>query len=263
MKTRTLQGSWIWYELMSPDPAGSKAFYDAVVGWNIQTSHADDMDYGFITCPDGGMVGGVLRISDDMKAGGCVPAWIGYVGVDNVDTSLKAIEAAGGKILMPTKDVEMAGRIAMITDCCGAHFYIMTPTPPPGGGESTAFSAEPRHGRCGWNELMAGDPANAIGFYTGMFGWTLPEPMDMGEMGKYQFVAHDGVTTGAIMAKMPHEPQPHWNHYFWVPSIDKAAAAIPAHGGQISNGPMQVPGDDWIVQAIDPQGAHFALVGKK
>ena len=27
--------SFIWYELMTPDPEGAKAFYDAVVGWNI------------------------------------------------------------------------------------------------------------------------------------------------------------------------------------------------------------------------------------
>ena len=28
----TLHGSWLWYELMSPDPDGSKAFYEALVG---------------------------------------------------------------------------------------------------------------------------------------------------------------------------------------------------------------------------------------
>ena len=26
-------GGFIWYELMTPDAEGSKAFYDAVVGW--------------------------------------------------------------------------------------------------------------------------------------------------------------------------------------------------------------------------------------
>ena len=38
----TLQGSWIWYELMTPDADGAKAFYDRVVGWNIQTTHGED-----------------------------------------------------------------------------------------------------------------------------------------------------------------------------------------------------------------------------
>jgi predicted enzyme related to lactoylglutathione lyase len=157
----------------------------------------------------------------------------------------------------------MAGRIAMVTDCCGAHFFIMTPTPPPDGGGSTSFSAENRAGRCGWNELMAGDTAKATTFYTGQFGWSLPEAMDMGEMGIYQFVAHDAVTTGAIMHMVPPDTHPHWNHYFWVTSIAQATAAITANGGQILNGPMEVPGDDWIVQGIDPQGAYFSLVGAK
>jgi uncharacterized protein len=259
----TLQGSWVWYELMTPDPEGAKAFYDAVVGWNIQTSHGNDADYGFINCPDGGMVGGILGLNADMIAGGAHPCWVGYIGVDDVDASITAIEAAGGKMLMPARDVEMAGRIAMVADPGGAPFYIMTPTPPPGGGESTCFSATPNHGRCGWNELMAGDAARDTGFYQSQFGWTLAGDMDMGEFGKYRFIAHDDITTGAIMGMMPHDPQPHWNHYFWVPSIDTAKAAIETNGGTITNGPMQVPGDDWIVQGIDPQGTHFALVGKK
>ena len=31
------RGGFIWYELMSPDPAASKRFYDSVVGWDIAT----------------------------------------------------------------------------------------------------------------------------------------------------------------------------------------------------------------------------------
>lgn len=259
----TLQGSWIWYELMSPDPDGAKAFYEAVVGWSISTGHGNDTDYGFLSNADGSMAGGLLRLTKDMTDHGARPCWLGYIGVDDVDASVTAIEAAGGHALMPARDVEMAGRIAMMADCCGAPFYVMTPTPPPGGGESNVFSATRNPGRCGWNELMAGNAANAIAFYTGQFGWTLPEPMDMGAMGQYQFIAHDDVTIGAIMQKMPQVPAATWNHYFWVPSIEAAQAAVTASGGQVVNGPMQVPGDDWIIQGIDPQGAMFALVGGK
>jgi uncharacterized protein len=258
----TLQGSWIWYEVMTPDPEGAKSFYEKVVGWTITTDHEGDPDYGFITSPDGSMTGGVLRLTKEMVDHGALPCWLGYIGVDNVDSSLKAIEAAGGKTLMPARDIDMAGRVAMVADCCGVPFYIMTPTPPPGGGESTAFSPT-LQGRCGWNELMAGNAANAVQFYTSQFGWALPEPMDMGPMGKYQFVEHDGVQIGAIMQKMPQMPTPVWSHYFRVQSIAVAKAAIEANGGQVINGPMQVPGDDWIVQGIDPQGAMFSLVGQQ
>ena len=149
----------------------------------------------------------------------------------------------------------------MVADPGGAPFYIMTPTPPPGGGESTAFQPEFNCGHCGWNELLADDAPREVAFYTGLFGWLLPEPMDMGPMGKYQFIAHDGVQIGAIMPVMPQTPALIWNHYFWVASIAAAKTAIEANGGQVINGPVQVPDGNWIVQGIDPQGAFFSLVG--
>lgn len=257
----TLQGSWIWYELMTPDPDGAKTFYQAVVGWIIDDAPAGDMDYRMIANADGGLTGGVMRLNDDMVAHGARPCWLGYLGVDDVDATVAAIEAAGGKSLLPAFDIPQTGRIAMVADCCGAPFYVMTPVPPPGGSESTAFSASRRPGRCGWNELMAGNQQRAIAFYTGLFGWSLPDAMDMGPMGSYQFIAHDGVTIGAIMTKIAEMPAAMWNHYFWVPSIAAAKGAIEANGGTVINGPMQVPGDDWIVQALDPQGAVVSLVG--
>ncbi len=255
-------GGWLWYELMATDANAAKAFYEAVVpGWTMSPGTAETGHYGFIANADGGMTGGVISLTDAMVEHGARPAWVGYLGVNSVDAILPKVEAKGGKVLMQPHDVPMAGRIAMVTDCCGAPFYVMTPTPPPGGGESTAFSAEKNMGRCGWNELMAGNADNAVDFYTSLFGWALPEPMDMGPMGKYHFVEHDGVQIGAIMNKMAEMPQPFWSHYFWVPGIGTAEAAIKAHGGQVINGPMEVPGGDWIVQGIDPQGAMFSLVG--
>jgi uncharacterized protein len=257
-----LQGSWIWYELMTTDPMEAKTFYDAVVGWDIDAaSMSPDMDYRMINCPDGGMTGGVFKLNEEMISHGAKPCWLGYIGVEDVDASLIAIEAAGGKTLMSAHDIEMAGRIAMVTDCCGAPFYVMTPTPPPDGGESTAFSTS-LLGRCSWNELMAGNLDNAIAFYTGLFGWSLPEAMDMGPMGKYQFINHGEGGVGAIM-KAPDGAPAGWAHYFRVPGIDAATGAISSNGGQVINGPMAVPGNDWIVQGIDPQGAMFSLVGAR
>lgn len=258
----TLNGSWIWYEIVTPDPDGAKAFYDAVVGWNIMPTHADNPDYGFIVNADGGMTGGLLRLSKDMTDAGMRPMWLGYIGVDDVDAAVVAIEAKGGKTWMPARDIEMAGRVALVSDPSGAPFYVMTPTPPPGGGESTAFS-ETLMGRCSWNELVSGDLDNALEFYTSLFGWGLPEPMDMGPMGQYHFITHDAVQVGALMKKPDEMPFPAWNHYFRVQSIDAAIVAVQANGGTVMMGPMEVPGDDLIMMGTDPQGAAFALVGAK
>lgn len=258
-------GAFIWYELMTTDPEGAKAFYEPVVGWSMTVGHGDTNDYGFLTAPDGAMVGGLLRLTGDMTGHGARPIWLGYIEVDDVDAMVRRIEAEGGRCLVPARDVEMAGRIAMVADPGGAPFYVMKPTPPPDAGTATSPVFEPdiNRGHCGWNELMAADAPRETGFYSGLFGWSLPEPMDMGTMGQYQFVAHGDVTVGAIMRATPDTPEPHWNHYFWVPSAAEAKTAIEAHGGQVINGPMEVPGGGWIVQGIDPQGAMFSLVGGK
>jgi predicted enzyme related to lactoylglutathione lyase len=257
----SLHGSWIWYELVTPDPDGAKAFYDAVLGWTIDPAPAGEMDYRMIANPDGGHTGGVMRLTGDMAANGARPCWLGYIGVDDVDASLAAIGAAGGRTVMPAFDIPGTGRIAMVADPGGAPFYVMTPLARPDGAQSTSFSPRPNPGRCGWNELYAADLAGAESFYTGIFGWTLPPPMDMGGMGKYQFVAHDGVTMGAMMTKPPTVPAAMWGHYFWVESTSAAKTRIEAAGGQVVNGPHEVPGPLWVLQAVDPQGALFAITG--
>ena len=65
------------------------------------------------------------------------------------------------------------------------------------------------------------------------------------------------------MRKPPQAPVSAWSHYFRVADIEAAKATAEAAGGTIMMGPMEVPGGDWIIQGMDPQGAFFALVGAK
>lgn len=257
-----LQGSWIWYELMTPDPAGAKAFYDAVLGWNIQPGTEETGGYGFIANPDGGLTGGILTLTPEQRAEGAKAGWMGYVGVDDCDAAVAAITAAGGACLAPPVDEPMAGRIALVADPQGSAFFVMTPAPPEGeDGESTAFSVD-LPGRCGWNELATTDQSGAIAFYTRVFGWGLPDVMDMGPMGQYQFIDHDDEAIGAIFTQPPEQPGG-WTFYFRVADIDAAGVQVIAAGGQILDGPQEVPGDDWILTGLDPQGGAFALVGHR
>lgn len=262
-----LQGSLIWYELMTPDPEGAKAFYDAVVGWDIGPKLPGDMDYRMIGRSDGGNAGGVLRLTEDMVAHGAKPIWLGYVGVDHVDGAIAQIEAKGGKVLMPASDVPDVGRIAMVADPLGAPFYIMKPIPPAdkADAKSDVFSPVAEQ-RVGWNELSTSDPQAALEFYTSIFGWEKGDAMPMGDAGDYQFINRDGGMIGAVYQSgagaMPKE-QPHWRYYIRVSSITGAGEAVKAGGGTIAMGPHEVPGGDHIIVGFDPQGAEFALVGKQ
>jgi predicted enzyme related to lactoylglutathione lyase len=232
-------GDFIWYELMTTDAEGAKAFYDAVVGWNISEGAAEYAGYRMIATGDGGFAGGVLPITAEMQTHGARPGWLGYLNVSDVDEKAASIETAGGKKYMGPHDIPNVGRIAMMADPQGAPFYVMKPIPPAGreNEPSTAFSPTDR-GRCAWNELSTSDPVAARRFYGEQFGWTSDNFMDMGE-----------------------QPS-HWRFYFRVPSVGKAKGVVEAKGGKVVMGPMEVPGGDHIVIGIDPQGAEFALVGK-
>jgi predicted enzyme related to lactoylglutathione lyase len=66
-----------------------------------------------------------------------------------------------------------------------------------------------------------------------------------------------------MMNKTKDWPQPLWLYYFYVDDIDAASARVGGAGGQVLNGPQEVPGGAWIIQCLDPQGAMFALVGPR
>jgi uncharacterized protein len=260
-------GSFIWYELMTNDPAGAKAFYDDVVGWSIADgpdSDASGIEYRHIKRGDGGFTGGVLKLSPEMVQNGAHPCWMGYLYVTDVDAEAAKIEGEGGRILMPASDVPGAGRIAMAADPQGVPIYIMTPKPPEGQEDkgSDAYDRNAVH-HVSWNELLTPDPEGAKAFYSRHFGFEFNESMPMGEMGNYDFIDHGGEMIGAIMRKPNEMPMGAWNYYIHVADIDAATDKVKAGGGQVMQGPMEVPGGDWIINGIDPQGAMFSLVGSK
>ena len=259
------EGGFIWYELMTPDPAASKKFYDAVVGWSIgENSVAPGIEYRMIGRSDGGNAGGVLTLTDEMREGGARPIWLGYLHTSDVDAKVEAIKADGGKVMMEPWDQPGVGRLAMVTGPEGAPFYLMDPIPPEGdpNAKSDVFSVDQPQ-RVRWNELWSSDPEGSVGFYKSRFGWAQEGEMDMGEMGKYRFVQHDGVNIGAVMRTMPDMPQSMWNFYVGVDDIDRAAEAVRSGGGQVVNGPMEIPGGEYALNGADPQGALFGLVGPR
>lgn len=260
-------GSFIWYELMTPNANAAARFYGAVVGWTI--AHEPQRmpggkDYRMIGRSDGGHLGGVLALSPDMLAHGARATWLGYLHVADVDGAVAAITGDGGKLLMP-KITLPVGDIAMVADPLGAPLYVMTPVPPPDkpNAISDVFSVDrPEHVR--WNELHSADPARAKAFYARHFNFAFHESMPLGpEMGNYDFIDHGGLRLGAVMKVMQPSMPSAWNFYFGVRSVLAAKQAVEANGGTVTMGPHQVPGGDWIITATDPQGAAFGVVGPK
>ena len=252
------QGSFVWYELMTEDMKAAENFYSGVVGWQTKDSGMPGMDYTLLSVGPA-MIGGIMKVPDEARAMGAKPAWLGYIGVDDVDAMAERVKGAGGKVFRPPSDIPSVGRFAVVADPHGAAFILFKPAsaegPPP--------APEGTPGTVGWHELHAGDRESAFAFYSGLFGWTKTEAMDMGPMGIYQMFATGGPPAGGMMTKRPEMAWAAWLFYFNVDAIDAAAARVTAGGGKVSMGPHQVPGGQWIVMCEDPQRAMFALVAPK
>jgi predicted enzyme related to lactoylglutathione lyase len=252
----TSHGNFVWYDLMTTDSKAAEAFYRDVVGWRAQDSGVPDRSYTILSAAET-PVGGLMPLPPAACAAGARPVWSGYVAVDDVDDLAARVWQAGGSIHRPPEDIPGVGRFAVAADPHGATFVLFK-------GSSDAQPQQPASGtpgHIGWRELHAGDPESAFGFYSGLFGWTKAEAMDMGPMGIYQlFATGGGEPVGGMMTKTEGFPASAWLYYFSVDDIEAAGARVKEKGGQVLMGPHEVPGGSWIIQGRDPQGAMFALL---
>ncbi|WP_120077636.1 VOC family protein [Aurantiacibacter odishensis] len=254
------QGDFIWYELMTIDADAARKFYEPLFGWKFADSDMPGLDYR-LGSKDGTDVVGMLELTIEMINGGARPAWIGYIAVDDIGISITALKDKGGQVFMGPDHLEGVGQMAMVADPQGVPFYLMQPE---GEGPATSFAKyEPQVGHCAWNELVTEDPQAADAFYTGMFGWQRGEAMDMGETGLYQMYTQDDYGLGAITQRPPEMPASAWAFYFRVPEIEAAKSQVEKSGGQVVNGPMEIPGGEYVLQGLDPQGAFFSIIGPK
>ena len=251
-------GKFVWYELMTSDTKAAEAFYCRVIGWDAKDSGMTDRSYTLFSARPA-MVGGLMPIPEEARAMGTRPCWTGYIAVDDVDAYAARVKAAGGAIYRAPEDIPGVGRFAVAADPHGAVFNLFSV---PDGPESPQI-APGTPGHVGWHELHAGDGVSAFAFYSGLFGWTKSEAMDMGPMGVYQIFAIDGAQAGGMMTKMPQTPAPFWLYYFNVDALDAAITRVTNAGGQSIIDPMEVPGPMWVVHCLDPQGAIFAMVAPK
>jgi predicted enzyme related to lactoylglutathione lyase len=249
-----IQGAFAWYDLAVEDLPAAVAFYTAVLGWTAKPMTMEGMDFTMFHA--GAVPVAAVRALGDLPTGAAL-GWRGFIGVD--DVGAMAEQAVAARAVLRHGPVGSAGRqFAVLDDPQGARFAVCTRF-----GEDDAPVMNITPGHVGWRELASPDPEAAFSFYAGLFGWTKDTAMDMGEMGVYQLIAVDGGDgMGAIMP-VPPAGKAGWGYYFATEALDAAMARVNAAGGQVVHGPHPVPGEVWIAQCVDPQGAGFSLVGPR
>lgn len=248
---------WSWYELLTSDPEGAKAFYRAVVGYGFAPWPDPAMAYTLVQTPGGRAMGGMMQLPVEVAAAGVPSHWIGTIEVQDVDAVAARVVALGGKVMHPPSDIPNVGRFANFLDPQGAAFSVMSPAQ-----ASTDPLPGPEVGGVCWAELWAPAPEAVLGFYGELFGWVQQSAMDMGEHGTYRIygMPNDPNGIGGIAKLMPGQPAPAWLFYFIVEGIEAAVERIRGAGGQVIVGPQEVPGGGRFVIGCDPQGAVFAVL---
>jgi predicted enzyme related to lactoylglutathione lyase len=156
-------------------------------------------------------------------------------------------------------DIPKVGRFAVLQDPTGAVVAVFRSAT-----SEEAPSDEVAPGAMVWHECYAGDLEQAWSFYSALFGWEVADTMDMGPRGEYRMYRAPGskVVLGGMMTRPEQMPRPMWLFYAHVDDIASAAARVKSAGGQVTMGPMRIPGGEYTLMGLDPQGAMFALHSK-
>lgn len=249
------RGRFIWHELLTPDADSAQRFYTKTVGWGIQPWPGSNPPYTMWLNGEKA-VGGIQTMTPQVTQGGGTPAWLTYLSTPDTDDTVARARERGATVHVEPRDIPDVGRFAVLSDPQGAMFAVYTPQNVMDGAEET----QPGVRDFSWHELSTSDPDAAWKFYSELFGWEEISSMDMGEgTGMYRMYGHNGVMYGGIYKSQQPGESPAWLHYVGVDNADEAAERVRKEGGQVVNGPMEVPGGDRIAMCVDPQGAKFAV----
>jgi len=247
MADNTVRGRFVWHELMTPDTSGAHAFYGKVVGWKTQPFEHDP-SYQMFAAGSGPIGGSVAQASG-------TPHWLHYVGTPDIEATVQAAKSRGASVTKEISSIPNGGKYAVLTDPQGAAIAVYQ------SGTDAGKESPPKRGEFSWHELATTDWRAAVDFYSAVFGWEKMAEHDMGpEAGKYVLFGSNGVQRGGIWNKPASMPGgPAWLGYVRVKDVNETVKKAKAARGTLINGPMEVPGGDWIAQFVDPYGAMFAV----
>jgi hypothetical protein len=118
------------FEVHASEPEKAIAFYEAVFGWKFQRWGGPQEYWLITTGPDSepGINGGLVRRQGAID-GTAVLAYVCTCMVPSLEETIKAVETAGGQIVMPRMGIPGVGWLAYAKDNQGNIFGMMQSDP--------------------------------------------------------------------------------------------------------------------------------------
>ncbi|KHD78570.1 VOC family protein [Actinoplanes utahensis] len=115
----------------------------------------------------------------------------------------------------------------------------------------------PSPGVPNWVDLATADPADAIRFYTAMFGWTAEVSGD--DFGGYTTFLLNGLPVAGAGPLFGEGQPTAWSTYFATDDADAVAARVEAAQGKVLVPPFDVVDQGRMAAFLDPAGAPFSV----
>lgn len=243
-------GAPTWIDLASSDVDRAQAFYGTVFGWTFESAGPEYGGY-INAASSEHPVAGLMSNNPQFQS---PDGWSTYFHTADINATVSALTAAGGKSCIPPMEVPGKGFMSMATDPSGASFGLWQPL------EHRGFEVVGEAGAPVWHELTTRDHRSAVDFYREVFGWRTEQVSDTDEFryttawfGDQQLL---GVMDGA--AFLPEGVPSHWAVYFGAEDVDKTLQVIVEIGGAVLRPANDTPYGR-LAQAADPTGAVFNL----
>ena len=255
MSTSSDRGLFVWHEVGTTDLKAGEDFYAQIAGWKTE-SWSQNPSYKLFTARRESKAG-LYLINESPNTLTPPPHWLSYIGTPDVDATVRQAVELGGKVMVPAYNVPSVGRMAHLQDPQGALFAVSSQ-------EQRSKFRDSQLGDFSWHELLTSNWQTAFDFYAKLFGWEKMEAMDMGPQGTYQIFGTGGHQLGGMFnpGGLP-AGGPLWVPYIMVADARRTAETAKEFGATIVQGPIEVPGGDWVFTGVDRAGAMFAAHSKK
>jgi predicted enzyme related to lactoylglutathione lyase len=247
---RHAPGAFCWIELATTDQKAAKQFYDEIFGWTAKdTPIGPDEVYTIFQIDDRDAAAG-YTLRPEHRQMGIPPHWMLYVSVASADNAAERAADLGGTVIDKPFDVAEHGRMAVVRDPTGAVFSMWEAR------KHIGVKITGVDGTLCWADLNTPDPARAVKFYSGLFGWEMI-PGD----GEYLHIKNGNDYIGGIppLREQSATTPAHWLPYFLVSSADETTMNADARGAKVYMQPITMEKVGRIAILADPQGAVFAL----
>lgn len=246
-------GSFFWYDLVSKDPAASRAFLTRLFGWVASDAAMPDGTPYTSFSSGGKLICGLMPLSEARDYDEGRAYWMTYIQVDRLFSTMTRAERQGGEVLSDVMPVPDLGSYQVLRDPDGALFSLVEAKQP-------VLSPDFSWNSIIWNELLCRHSKASIEFYRSTAGWIF-QPAE--SQLNYAFFTVGGQNMAGVL-DMPGDDfgdlRAGWQTYIAVENVDEMAAKVESSGGHLAAEPFDLPGVGRIAILVEPGGCVISLL---